>query len=362
MGQKTNKSEKILPGACSCMTLTSQNGKHYWFRTCDIDNDIWKSGAHVVRQAAGEEIQYCDGKKEVCKYNYTGMTYNHLDTWLLDGVNEHGLCGGLLMLYEGISVDKASDGKEGYIGMELVTKILSFCKDVEEVESLAEQIQVLDIPWESYELPATMHYFFTDNVGNEVILEATEQEYPGILKVFTKEEILGVMTNSPPYEEQLQNLAWFLSQSPEMKQGWNGRAVTEKVLEVNRQELVKLVLDGRSIKADENANHLSRTGTFPASYSSYDRFIRLAVLKALNNSGNDFEDEKMLALGSGIMNAVCEPRTKGVFHYTRIEADGSVIGQKDSFTQYMVMYDIEEKSFWIKKYDEVTWKKYYVVR
>ena len=82
------------------------------------------------------------------------------------------------------------------------------------------------------------------------------------------------------------------------------------------------------------------------------------MLKALNDSGNHFEDEKMLALGSGIMNAVCEPHTKGVFHYTKMEPDGKVIGQKDSFTQYMVMYDMEEKDFCVKKYDEVTWKKY----
>ena len=154
------------------------------------------------------------------------------------------------------------------------------------------------------------------------------------------------MTNSPPYEEQLQNLSWFLSQSPELKQGLNGQAIT------------KLDLDGREVQADVNAKHLSLNGTFPASYCSYDRFIRLTILKALNDCGNYFEDEKMLALGSGIMNAVCEPHNKGVFHYTRMEADGNVIGQKDSISQYVVMYNIEETSIYLKKFDEVFWNKY----
>lgn len=334
-----------IPGACSCMTLTSKTGKHYWFRTCDIDTDIWRDGAHVVQQAAGKIIEYGNGKKEISRYSFTGMTYNIQDTWLLDGVNEHGLTGGLLMLYEGTSVEKAEESKEGYIGMELVTKVLSSCRSVEEVITLAEQIQVLDIPFKNKKMPATMHYFFVDRSGNEVILEATDLQNPGILRIFRKNEILGVMTNSPAYEEQVQNLTWFLSRSPELKQRANGQ---------------ELVLDGRSIKADENANHLSLTGTFPASYSSYDRFIRLTVLKALNDSGNDFEDEKMLALGSGIMNAVCEPRTKGVFHYTRVEEEGAVIGQKDSYTQYVSMYDIEKKSFYMKKFDEVLWNRYRV--
>ena len=350
--------KECIPGACSCMTLTSKNGKHYWFRTCDIDTDIWKAGAHVREQAAGEVIEYCDGSKEISQYSFIGMTYNTLDTWLLDGVNEHGLCGGLLMLYEGTSVDKPDKERIGYVGMELVTKILSSCKSVEEVVGMADQIQILDILFEEKRLSATMHYFFADITGNEVVLEATNQEHPGILKIFPKEKILGVMTNSPPYEEQLQNLAWFLSQSPEMKYGVNGQAITVMKYGGAGQDFVELMLDGRSIKADENANHLSKTGTFPGSYSSYDRFIRLTILKALNDSGNYFEDEKMLALGSGIINAVCEPGNKGIFHYTKVKEDGQVVGQKDSFTQYVVMYDIEEMCFYIKKYDEVIWEKY----
>lgn len=340
--------KEILPGACSCMTLTSKSGRHYWFRTCDIDTDIWKAGAHVVHQRAGENIEYGNGKKETTLYSFVGMTYNSLDTWLLDGVNQRGLTGGLLMLYEGTSVDRSREDKEGYVGMELVTKILSCCKNVEEVISLARQVQVLDIPFKNKSLPATMHYFFTDDSGNEVILEATDKERPGIFRIFQKEEILGVMTNSPAYEEQLQNLAWFLSKSPEMRYGINGQAVTE------------LELDGRKIKADEKADHLSLNGTFPASYSSYDRFIRLTVLKALNNSGKEFEDEKMLALGSGVMNTVCEPHTKGMFHYTRIEEDGEIVGQKDSFTQYLVMYDVEERCLYRKVFDEVVWNKYII--
>lgn len=358
MVNENRNPKECIPGACSCMTLTSKNGKHYWFRTCDIDTDIWKAGAHVREQASGEVIEYCDGSKEISQYSFIGMTYNTLDTWLLDGVNEHGLCGGLLMLYEGTSVDKPDKERIGYVGMELVTKILSSCKNVEEVVGMADQIQILDILFEEKRLSATMHYFFADITGNEVVLEATDQDHPGILKIFPKEKILGVMTNSPPFEEQLQNLAWFLSQSPEMKQGLHGQAVTKMRKEVNGQEHVELRLDGRSIKADEEAEHISLNGTFPGSYSSYDRFIRLAVLKFLNNSGNDFEDKKMLALGSGIMNTVYEPPNKGLFHYTKMTADGKIIGQKDSFTQYTVMYDIEEKSFYMKKYDEVTWEKY----
>ena len=248
------------------------------------------------------------------------------------------------MLYEGTGVDKAGEGRLGYMGMEIVTKILSSCKQVEEVKDLAKKIRVLNVPYGKRRVPAVMHYFFVDTSGNEVILEATDVKNPGIFQIYPREEILGIMTNSPPYPLQLENLSWFLSRSPEMKQGINGQAITE------------LKLDGRSIKAEEKAQHLSQNGTFPASYSSYDRFIRIAVLKALNHSGNEFGDEKMQALGSNLMNTVWEPCSQGVFHYTKIEEDGSIIGQKDSFTQYLIMYHLEKRSFDIKKYDEIIWQ------
>ena len=342
---KKKKQDFTLP-ACSCMTLTSKEGKHFWFRTCDIEAGIWKAGAHVVRFGRESRIDYGDGKQEIGLYAFIGITYNFSDTWLLDGINECGLCGGLLMLYEGTSVEQAQTGKTGYIGMELVTKILSSCKDVKEVIALAKTIQILDIPFEGNRVPATMHYFFADSQGEEVILEAACQEQRGILQIYTKEEIIGVMTNSPAYDRQLKNLSWFLSKSPELKQGKNKTSIEE------------LDFNGRKIKADEKADHISLSGVFPASYASHDRFLRLAVIKALNKSGNLFTGEEMLALGSGMMNVVMEPDTGGLFHYTHMDDEGRIVGQKAGFTQYLVMYDLEKKCFYMKVYDMVSWIKY----
>ena len=340
------KTEEFLPGACTCMTLTSKTGKHYWFRTCDIETDIWQGGAHAVCQKKGKTLQYDNGRCEEIAYSYIGMTYNQKDTWLLDGINECGLTGGLLMLPEGTSVDKPASDRKGYVGMELVTKFLSACKDVEEVKELAGSVQVMNIPYGEMSVPATMHYFFTDITGNEVILEAADRDNPGAFSIYCKDEILGVMTNSPPYPMQLKNFAWFLSQSAEMKYGVDGQAITE------------LEFDKRVISADEKAEHISASGMFPASYSSYDRFIRMAIMKALNKSGNEFEDDKMLALGSNLMNCVNEPSTKGIFHYANIKEDGNITGQKDSITQYIIMYDMEEKCFCIKPFDMISWTKY----
>lgn len=333
-----------VPG-CSALTLQSLSGKNYWFRTCDIDTDIWKDGAHIVSFPAGSLLSFEGRERECATYGFMGITSNEKDTWLLDGVNEKGLVGGLLFLYEGTGVDKVNAEYEGYMGMELVTKFLSACTCVEEVKCLAEKIQVINIPYEGKRVCATMHYFFTDITGNEVILEATDEENPGCFSVYDKKIGIGVMTNSPPFPKQLQNLSWYIEASPELQADWTIK------------EHKGLAVGGRIIEGDKNAVHLLRGETFPGTYCSYDRFVRLAVIKALNEDGRYFEDEKMLALGSGIMSCVYEPRSKGLYHYRTCDDRGPV-GQKDSYTQYLVMYDVSEKRLYLKVFDMVTFVEY----
>lgn len=330
--------------ACSSMTLTSAGKRRYWFRTCDIETDLRKEGAHFVRKNQGESLSFFGEKKRKADYAYMGMTYNREDSWLLDGMNENGLSGGLLMLPQATSVKTAEAGFEGCMGMELVGLLLSSCRNVEEVKQAAKRLQILDIPYGEESVPASMHYFFVDETGNETVLEAADAGHPGILQIYGREEVIGVMTNAPAYPKQLQNLSWFMSKSPELCQGLGGKAVN------------RLDFDGRIIKADSSADHLSLDGTFPGSYSSYDRFIRLAVFKALNDCGNGFLDERMLALGSNLMSTVVEPSGRGLFHYGHREKDGRVVGQKESFTQYLIMYDLAGRSLHIRFFDETGWQ------
>lgn len=332
--------------ACSCMTLHSRTGKPYWFRTCDIETDLWKEGAHVAGYGRESKLKLAGQNEQSVQYAFLGVTYNENNSWLLDGMNEAGLAGGLLMLPEATSVPRAKEGNEGCMGMELVGRLLAHCENVEEVKQEADKMQILDVPYRDGSVPASMHYFFVDAAGNEVILEATDERNPGKLRIYGREEGIGVMTNSPPYPLQLENLSWFISQSPELKQGLKGKPIDS------------LSWDNRTITGNFKAKHVSLNGTFPGSYSSHDRFIRLSVLKALNNSGNHFSDENMLVLGGNLMNAVNEPSTGGIFHYSRIGADGTVEGQKDSCTHYLVMYDILGRELYLKRRDTVVWSRY----
>lgn len=326
---------------CSAVKLTSKEGRPYWLRTCDIGGDIWAQGAHPVSFPKGARCALSGrGEPFTFRRAVLGMSYNAADTWLLDGVNDAGLTGGLLALYDSTSVSQAGAGYEGVMGMELLTYLLGRCASVDEVARAARSVQVLDVPMgEGRTAVSFMHCMFVDLSGRCVILEAADPARPGLFTIYR--ENLGLMTNSPPYPAQLDNLRWFLSQSPELNWG--------------RKTPSCLTLNGMTVAADPGVPHLSRTGTFPASYAAYDRFIRLAVLTALNNEGREIPDRQMLPQGELLMSPLIEPHNRGVFHYTYFSEATGPVGGHESFTQYLTVYDLTGRKFCLKPWDSTAW-------
>ena len=339
------KKQLILPvfPACSCVKLTSKQGLPYWFRTCDLHTSVWGAGAHVVSFPAGTDIPVSSGSLRT-RYPILGITYNMYDSWLLDGINGEGLTGGLLLLEEGTSVSGPQGGYTGVVGMELVTALLAVCRDIAEVCDAVRTILIMDVPTETGSVPATMHYFFADATGCTVVLEAADPVHPGQLQVYHTDSI-GVMTNSPPYPRQLDNLRWFLSQSPELHRGGDDCPITQPAWE------------GVRLSGDPSAPHLTQSGVLPASYAPYDRFVRLAALKALNHDGQWMDDGQMLPLGSGLMHTVFEPHSRGVYHYRALDAAGMPTGSSDGYTQYTVMYDLHRRELYLQPYDTTAWTR-----
>ncbi len=326
---------------CSCVKLTSAQGNPYWLRTCDLHTDVWEAGAHAVSLPADETLPMTTGTLK-SRHALLGISYCSAETWLLDGINSEGLVGGLLFLEEGTSAAQPDDGCHGVMGMELVTYLLATCRDTVEVCRAAAALQITHVPTGEELLTATMHYFFMDARGGTAVLEATDPNRPGRLTCYCQDSI-GVLTNSPPYPRQLENLRWFLSQSPELHRGGDDCPICQPAWE------------GVRLAADPSAPHLTQSGALPASYAPYDRFVRLAVLKALNHDGRWIEDGQMLPLGSGLMHCVYEPRTQGVYHYRRLDEAGMPVGRRDGYTQYETMYDACRRILYVRPFDSTGW-------
>ena len=353
------KEKENLKLGCSSMKLTSKTNNNYWFRTCDMDDtsNIWKAGSKVVSFKKGYEFKFSNNEKINSKYSILGISYGNPYERLLDGVNENGLVGGLLYYVEGTSIDNKDksineNNKIGVEGMEILTYILSQCKNVKEVIELASKIIVTNIIYGEYKIPATMHYTFLDNNGDSVILEA---DINGRFTIY--EKTIGVFTNSPSYNEHLKNLSWFIASSLELNQGRVKEYSKKLTPPINKFELDNVIIEGNI----ESKTYM-RSNVFPGSYISSDRFIRLATLKHLANCGRDFEDEEILLKGNELMSSVIVPRHKGYFYYNYLLEDikqnvnykdhsltGKILfGGDDDYTQYIVMYDLNNKLLYIK--------------
>ena len=331
--------------ACSSMELTSAEGDHFWFRTCDMDDafNVFGEGnsmidpSYLVSYPKGQAIHFTTGDVSPAP-TVIGMSFGD-SLALLDGMNDSGLVGGLQDYREGTSYpgDEAPEGYNLVSGMEALTWFLAQCKDVDEVIALAEKtfvkaIHVDGIPYS--ELSATMHLVFVDANGKTIVMENGDPENPGVYTVY---DSIGVMTNSPSYPDQLENLADYIGNSPELRaQGIN--SITMKGVTVT----------GKAGTADR---------AFPAANTSLNRFIRNAMWRYAADGGSKIPSKDMLARGGKLFatasNVVKEDIT-GLYHYKNIE-DGKAVGQAPGYTQYTVFYDITNRKMAILPYDSVVW-------
>ncbi len=358
MNKKLGNEHPKYKFGCSSIKLTSKTNNHYWFRTCDMDDNanVWKAGSEVISFNKGYNFNFSNNENIESKYSILGVSFGKPYERLLDGINEKGLVGGLLYYVEGTSIDKEmlkkdKSDKIGVEGMEIVTYFLSNCGNVEDVKKLASEIVVTNVIHNQYSLQATMHYIFLDNNGGSVALEADEGG-----KFTLHNNTIGVFTNSPSYCEHISNLSWYIGSSLELQVG------RRRDLKQISPPIYKFELDGIEIKGDDTKKTYLRSNVFPGSYTSTDRFIRLATLKHLSNCGRDFCDDEMLLKGSEIISSVIVPRHGGYLYYNYLlenekgevtfkdhSLDGRIIyGGGDDYTQYVIMYDLSGKSLYIK--------------
>lgn len=102
---------------------------------------------------------------------------------------------------------------------------------------------------------------------------------------------------------------------------------------------------------------MTRSGDLPASYAPYDRFVRLAVMKALNHDGRSIDDAQMLPMGAGILGTVREPPHQGIYHYRHLDGHGMPVGNRDGYTQYEVMYDLTQRTMYLRPFDATVWTR-----
>ena len=163
------------------------------------------------------------------------------------------------------------------------------CKDTAEAKALLELVNITDTAFEEGLPPSQLHWIIADK-DSALTVESVKEG----LKIY--ENHIGVLTNNPPFPEQLQNLERYKTLSPVQKDV--------------------------SFDTDREFSSYSRgTGAvgLPGDYTSQSRFVRAAFVAKNSYSGSG--EEESVNQFFHIMNSVAMPmgcvQVGDAFEYTR---------------------------------------------
>ena len=154
------------------------------------------------------------GNNEITK-GIEKTTYNTLGTGFEgflafgDGINEEGLMASFNFFpMENAFSELPVEGKLNMIADTAFNLLLTTCKDVEEVRTKANTINILAHDPETKQPSSTNHFMFMDKHGKSIVLEPSGSSF----KIF--DNPYGVLTNAPEFDYHIKNLSNYVNLKP----------------------------------------------------------------------------------------------------------------------------------------------------
>ena len=243
-----------------CTAITYQTRDFYFGRTLDYDISF---SEEVTLTPRDFPLPFRHRDTINSHYAILGMAHVVQDYPLyFDAMNEKGLCMAGLNFVGYASYSKAEPGKDNIAQFELLPWILSRCATVAEARKLLERIHITDTAFSDDLEPAQLHWIIADQ-AEAITVECVREG----LRVY--DNPVGVLTNNPPFDEQLFQLNNYLH-------------LTTKTPENTFSDKINLSAYSRGMGA---------LG-LPGDLSSQSRFVRAAFGK-LNSVSGTSESESV---------------------------------------------------------------------
>lgn len=177
-----------------CTATTYKTKDFYFGRTLDYEFSYSEEVTVTPR-----EFNFDFGSLGVNSKHYAIIGMAHISNkypLYYDAINENGLCMAALNFVGNAHYKKKVENKDNIAQFEFIPWILCQCSSVKDAREKLERINLTDTPF-SKELPlAQLHWIIADK--NEAI--TVESVKDGIL---IYENPVGVLTNNPPFPEQM---------------------------------------------------------------------------------------------------------------------------------------------------------------
>jgi len=256
-----------------CTAVTYQTRDFYFGRTLDYDISY---SEEVTVTPRNFPLPFRHRPPMAQHHAIIGMAHVMDDYPLyFDAVNEKGLAMAGLNFVGYTHYRKPAPEGHNIASFELIPWLLGQCATVAEARPLLEELTITDTPFREDLPPSQLHWLLADQ-QEAVTIEALE----GGLTVTGNP--LGVLTNNPPFRQQLLRLSDFLHLSPE---------------EPKNTFCPDLPLEPYS-------RGLGATG-LPGDLSSTSRFIRAAFMKLNSRSG--ISESESLSQFFHILESVQQP-------------------------------------------------------
>jgi choloylglycine hydrolase len=197
---------------CTAFQLKAEDGSFIYCRTLEFGYKF-NSELLVVPQGTEYTGTALDrpGLKWKTKYGFVGMNQSMEKTLVSDGMNEKGLVIGVLYLPTFAQYETPdSQRQDRTLGCwELPSFLLSTCMTVQEVKAALPTVLVAQqSPPGMGDFILPIHYYISDKSGAVMIVEFVEG------KRHVYDDPMGVLTNSPPFDWHLNNLANYINLAP----------------------------------------------------------------------------------------------------------------------------------------------------
>jgi len=180
-----------------CTAITYQTRDFYFGRTLDYEMAF---GETVTITPRNFRFSFRHGGELKSHYAIVGMAHV-ADGYPLyyDAVNENGLCMAGLNFVGNARYGNPTAEKENVAQFELIPWLLSQCETVGEVREKLCTLNVVGTPFNERYPTAELHWLVADK-REAIAVESVEEG----LRIY--ENPVGVLTNNPPFDEQLRGL------------------------------------------------------------------------------------------------------------------------------------------------------------
>jgi len=188
-----------------CTAITFSRKDFFFGRTLDLERTY---GEEVVISPRNFELPFLHCSDLKSHYAIIGIAHVSKKYPLYyDAVNEAGLCMAALNFPGFAQYGIVTEGMDNVACFEFIPWVLGQCESVKDVQKLLEQLCLTGTPF-SKELPTTqLHWMIADQTQC-----ITVEPLAGGIRVY--DNPVGVLTNSPPFDDQLFLLRNYMHLSP----------------------------------------------------------------------------------------------------------------------------------------------------